>query len=76
MLGRSSAINYSVSTATASKLHMDMATPPRQSLASTMEMTSQRRSSISSQVANYNFLFYFIQYMYVFALRKFIYVGC
>uniref|UniRef100_A0AAQ4S1N8 Circadian locomoter output cycles protein kaput n=1 Tax=Gasterosteus aculeatus aculeatus TaxID=481459 RepID=A0AAQ4S1N8_GASAC len=32
-----------------SKLHMDTATPPRQSLASTMEMTSQRRSSISSQ---------------------------
>ncbi|XP_028274067.1 clock circadian regulator b isoform X4 [Parambassis ranga] len=36
-------------TSTASKLHMDTATPPRQSLASTMEMTSQRRSSISSQ---------------------------
>lgn len=29
---------------------MDTATPPRQSLASTMEITSQRRSSISSQV--------------------------
>lgn len=41
---------YSLSPATASKLHMDTATPPRQSLASTMEMTSQRRSSISSQV--------------------------
>uniref|UniRef100_A0A674CYD7 Circadian locomoter output cycles protein kaput n=1 Tax=Salmo trutta TaxID=8032 RepID=A0A674CYD7_SALTR len=38
-------------TSTASKLHMDMATPPRQShAASTIEMTSQRRSSISSQV--------------------------
>uniref|UniRef100_A0A8K9WUU7 Circadian locomoter output cycles protein kaput n=1 Tax=Oncorhynchus mykiss TaxID=8022 RepID=A0A8K9WUU7_ONCMY len=37
-------------TSTASKLHMDMATPPRQShVASTIEMTSQRRSSISSQ---------------------------
>uniref|UniRef100_A0A8K9XTU8 Circadian locomoter output cycles protein kaput n=1 Tax=Oncorhynchus mykiss TaxID=8022 RepID=A0A8K9XTU8_ONCMY len=37
-------------TSTASKLHMDMATPPRQShVASTVEMTSQRRSSISSQ---------------------------
>ncbi|KAM7394170.1 hypothetical protein PAMP_020987 [Pampus punctatissimus] len=39
----------STSSPTASKLHMDTATPPRQSLASTMEMTSQRRSSISSQ---------------------------
>uniref|UniRef100_A0A8K9UI00 Circadian locomoter output cycles protein kaput n=1 Tax=Oncorhynchus mykiss TaxID=8022 RepID=A0A8K9UI00_ONCMY len=39
-------------TSTASKLHMDMATPPRQShVASTVEMTSQRRSSISSQVS-------------------------
>ncbi|TNM86281.1 hypothetical protein fugu_008552 [Takifugu bimaculatus] len=37
------------SSPTASKLHMDTATPPRQSLASTMEMTPQRRSSISSQ---------------------------
>uniref|UniRef100_A0A8C7I679 Circadian locomoter output cycles protein kaput n=1 Tax=Oncorhynchus kisutch TaxID=8019 RepID=A0A8C7I679_ONCKI len=39
-------------TSTASKLHMDMATPPHQShVASTIEMTSQRRSSISSQVS-------------------------
>ncbi|XP_038838430.1 clock circadian regulator b [Salvelinus namaycush] len=39
-----------VSIATASKLHMDIATPPHQShAASTIEMTSQRRSSISSQ---------------------------
>ncbi|KAF3852188.1 hypothetical protein F7725_005543 [Dissostichus mawsoni] len=32
-----------------SHLHMDTATPPLQSMASTMVMTSQRRSSISSQ---------------------------
>uniref|UniRef100_A0A3P8PFC7 Circadian locomoter output cycles protein kaput n=1 Tax=Astatotilapia calliptera TaxID=8154 RepID=A0A3P8PFC7_ASTCA len=38
------------SSSCTSNLHMDTATPPRQSLASTMEMTSQRRSSISSQV--------------------------
>uniref|UniRef100_A0A7N6B495 Circadian locomoter output cycles protein kaput n=1 Tax=Anabas testudineus TaxID=64144 RepID=A0A7N6B495_ANATE len=46
---RKSSSHVSDNTSTASKLHMDMATPPRQSLASTMEMTSQRRSSISSQ---------------------------
>uniref|UniRef100_A0A671YGV0 Circadian locomoter output cycles protein kaput n=1 Tax=Sparus aurata TaxID=8175 RepID=A0A671YGV0_SPAAU len=33
------------------KIHIDTATPPRQSLASTMEMTSQRRSSISISTA-------------------------
>uniref|UniRef100_A0A665SZK9 Circadian locomoter output cycles protein kaput n=1 Tax=Echeneis naucrates TaxID=173247 RepID=A0A665SZK9_ECHNA len=47
---RKSSSHVSDNTSTASKLHMDTATPPRQSLASTMEMTSQRRSSISSQV--------------------------
>uniref|UniRef100_A0A667X767 Circadian locomoter output cycles protein kaput n=1 Tax=Myripristis murdjan TaxID=586833 RepID=A0A667X767_9TELE len=46
---RKSSSHVSDNTSTASKLHMDTATPPRQSLASTMEMTSQRRSSISSQ---------------------------
>ncbi|TKS68101.1 Circadian locomoter output cycles protein kaput [Collichthys lucidus] len=45
----SSHVSDNTCTSTASKLHMDTATPPRQSLASTMEMTSQRRSSISSQ---------------------------
>uniref|UniRef100_A0A096M7I8 Circadian locomoter output cycles protein kaput n=1 Tax=Poecilia formosa TaxID=48698 RepID=A0A096M7I8_POEFO len=45
----SSHVSDNTCTSTAPKLHMDMATPPRQSLASTMEMTSQRRSSISSQ---------------------------
>ena len=40
----------SVYLTTASKLQMDTATPPRQSVASTIDMTSQRRSSISSQV--------------------------
>uniref|UniRef100_A0A3P9DB68 Circadian locomoter output cycles protein kaput n=1 Tax=Maylandia zebra TaxID=106582 RepID=A0A3P9DB68_9CICH len=47
---RKSSSHVSDNTSTAPKLHMDTATPPRQSLASTMEMTSQRRSSISSQV--------------------------
>uniref|UniRef100_A0A8C9YUS5 Circadian locomoter output cycles protein kaput n=1 Tax=Sander lucioperca TaxID=283035 RepID=A0A8C9YUS5_SANLU len=47
---RKSSSHVSDNTSTASKLHMDMATPPRQSLGSTMEITSQRRSSISSQV--------------------------
>uniref|UniRef100_A0A8C6PCZ2 Circadian locomoter output cycles protein kaput n=1 Tax=Nothobranchius furzeri TaxID=105023 RepID=A0A8C6PCZ2_NOTFU len=47
---RKSSSHVSDNTSTAPKLHMEMATPPRQSLASTMEMTSQRRSSISSQV--------------------------
>uniref|UniRef100_A0A674MAB9 Circadian locomoter output cycles protein kaput n=1 Tax=Takifugu rubripes TaxID=31033 RepID=A0A674MAB9_TAKRU len=46
---RKSSSHVSDNTSTASKLHMDTATPPRQSLASTMEMTPQRRSSISSQ---------------------------
>uniref|UniRef100_A0A674CXP6 Circadian locomoter output cycles protein kaput n=1 Tax=Salmo trutta TaxID=8032 RepID=A0A674CXP6_SALTR len=47
----SSQLSDNTCTSTASKLHMDMATPPRQShAASTIEMTSQRRSSISSQV--------------------------
>uniref|UniRef100_A0A669EUV8 Circadian locomoter output cycles protein kaput n=1 Tax=Oreochromis niloticus TaxID=8128 RepID=A0A669EUV8_ORENI len=46
----SSHVSDNTCTSTAPKLHMDTATPPRQSLASTMEMTSQRRSSISSQV--------------------------
>ncbi|XP_078147371.1 clock circadian regulator b [Centroberyx gerrardi] len=46
---RKSSSHVSDNTCTSSKLHMDTATPPRQSLASTMEMTSQRRSSISSQ---------------------------
>uniref|UniRef100_A0A8C5D3F2 Circadian locomoter output cycles protein kaput n=1 Tax=Gouania willdenowi TaxID=441366 RepID=A0A8C5D3F2_GOUWI len=46
---RKSSSHVSDNTSTASKLHMDTATPPRQSLPSTMEMTSQRRSSISSQ---------------------------
>ncbi|XP_045568746.1 circadian locomoter output cycles protein kaput isoform X2 [Salmo salar] len=46
----SSQLSDNTCTSTASKLHMDMATPPRQShAASTIEMTSQRRSSISSQ---------------------------
>uniref|UniRef100_A0A8K9UC91 Circadian locomoter output cycles protein kaput n=1 Tax=Oncorhynchus mykiss TaxID=8022 RepID=A0A8K9UC91_ONCMY len=46
----SSQLSDNTCTSTASKLHMDMATPPRQShVASTVEMTSQRRSSISSQ---------------------------
>ncbi|XP_071025213.1 circadian locomoter output cycles protein kaput-like isoform X3 [Oncorhynchus clarkii lewisi] len=46
----SSQLSDNTCTSTASKLHMDMATPPRQShVASTIEMTSQRRSSISSQ---------------------------
>lgn len=45
----SSHVSDNTCTSTASKLHMDTATPPRQSLASTMEMTSQRRSSLSSQ---------------------------
>lgn len=45
----SSHVSDNTCTSTASKLHMDTATPPRQSLASTMEITSQRRSSISSQ---------------------------
>ncbi|MEQ2169617.1 hypothetical protein GOODEAATRI_027114, partial [Goodea atripinnis] len=45
----SSHVSDNTCTSTAPKLHMDMATPPRQSVASTMEMTSQRRSSISSQ---------------------------
>uniref|UniRef100_A0A672ZA36 Circadian locomoter output cycles protein kaput n=1 Tax=Sphaeramia orbicularis TaxID=375764 RepID=A0A672ZA36_9TELE len=44
---RKSSSHVSDNTSTASKLHMDTATPPRQALASTMEMTSQRRSSIS-----------------------------
>ncbi|KAF7650756.1 hypothetical protein LDENG_00120990 [Lucifuga dentata] len=44
-----SSSHVSDNTCTSSKLHMDTATPPRQSLASTMEMTSQRRSSIGSQ---------------------------
>uniref|UniRef100_A0AAX7VZ17 Circadian locomoter output cycles protein kaput n=1 Tax=Astatotilapia calliptera TaxID=8154 RepID=A0AAX7VZ17_ASTCA len=43
----SSHVSDNTCTSTAPKLHMDTATPPRQSLASTMEMTSQRRSSIS-----------------------------
>uniref|UniRef100_A0A8K9Y5E2 Circadian locomoter output cycles protein kaput n=1 Tax=Oncorhynchus mykiss TaxID=8022 RepID=A0A8K9Y5E2_ONCMY len=48
----SSQLSDNTCTSTASKLHMDMATPPRQShVASTIEMTSQRRSSISSQVS-------------------------
>lgn len=55
-LGSSGSLVVFISAATAPKLHMDMdmdmATPPRQSLASTMEMTSQRRSSISSQVGH------------------------
>uniref|UniRef100_A0A8C7I547 Circadian locomoter output cycles protein kaput n=1 Tax=Oncorhynchus kisutch TaxID=8019 RepID=A0A8C7I547_ONCKI len=47
----SSQLSDNTCTSTASKLHMDMATPPHQShVASTIEMTSQRRSSISSQV--------------------------
>ncbi|AWP05712.1 putative circadian locomoter output cycles protein kaput-like isoform 2 [Scophthalmus maximus] len=46
---RKSSSHMSDNTCTSSKLHMDTATPPRQSLASTMDMTSQRRSSISSQ---------------------------
>uniref|UniRef100_A0A3B4AW71 Circadian locomoter output cycles protein kaput n=1 Tax=Periophthalmus magnuspinnatus TaxID=409849 RepID=A0A3B4AW71_9GOBI len=46
---RKSSSHVSDNTSTASKLHMDTATPPRQTLPSTMEMTSQRRSSISSQ---------------------------
>uniref|UniRef100_A0A672Z990 Circadian locomoter output cycles protein kaput n=1 Tax=Sphaeramia orbicularis TaxID=375764 RepID=A0A672Z990_9TELE len=50
---RKSSSHVSDNTSTASKLHMDTATPPRQALASTMEMTSQRRSSISSQVRLY-----------------------
>ncbi|XP_042170086.1 circadian locomoter output cycles protein kaput-like, partial [Oncorhynchus tshawytscha] len=46
----SSQLSDNTCTSTASKLHMDMATPPRQShVATTIEMTSQRRSSISSQ---------------------------
>ncbi|XP_055088534.1 circadian locomoter output cycles protein kaput-like isoform X2 [Periophthalmus magnuspinnatus] len=45
----SSHVSDNTCTSTASKLHMDTATPPRQTLPSTMEMTSQRRSSISSQ---------------------------
>lgn len=45
----SSHVSDNTCTSTASKLHMDTATPPQQSLASTMEITSQRRSSISSQ---------------------------
>ncbi|XP_064859565.1 circadian locomoter output cycles protein kaput-like [Oncorhynchus nerka] len=46
----SSQLSDNTCTSTASKLHMDMATPPHQShVASTIEMTSQRRSSISSQ---------------------------
>ncbi|XP_056265080.1 clock circadian regulator b isoform X3 [Pseudoliparis swirei] len=44
-----SSSHVSDNTCTSSKLHMDTATPPPQSLASTMEVTSQRRSSISSQ---------------------------
>uniref|UniRef100_A0AAQ5Y2H1 Circadian locomoter output cycles protein kaput n=1 Tax=Amphiprion ocellaris TaxID=80972 RepID=A0AAQ5Y2H1_AMPOC len=50
---RKSSSHVSDNTSTASKLHMDTATPPLQSLASTMEMTSQRRSSISSQFTAY-----------------------
>ncbi|XP_071264390.1 clock circadian regulator b isoform X1 [Salvelinus alpinus] len=46
----SSQLSDNTCTSTASKLHMDIATPPHQShAASTIEMTSQRRSSISSQ---------------------------
>ncbi|KAJ0050715.1 hypothetical protein NL108_005104, partial [Boleophthalmus pectinirostris] len=52
----SSHVSDNTCTSTASKLHMDTATPPRQSLASTMEMTSQRRSSISSQVSHISIL--------------------
>uniref|UniRef100_A0A8C5FLD4 Circadian locomoter output cycles protein kaput n=1 Tax=Gadus morhua TaxID=8049 RepID=A0A8C5FLD4_GADMO len=44
-----SSSHISDNTSTASKLQMDTATPPRQSLASTMEVASQRPSSISSQ---------------------------
>ncbi|KAM9314602.1 circadian locomoter output cycles protein kaput-like isoform 2-T2 [Pholidichthys leucotaenia] len=45
----SSHVSDNTCTSTAPKLHMDTATPPRQSLASNIEMASQRRSSISSQ---------------------------
>uniref|UniRef100_A0A671YGT5 Circadian locomoter output cycles protein kaput n=1 Tax=Sparus aurata TaxID=8175 RepID=A0A671YGT5_SPAAU len=48
---RKSSSHVSDNTSTASKIHIDTATPPRQSLASTMEMTSQRRSSISISTA-------------------------
>nr|XP_046189754.1 circadian locomoter output cycles protein kaput-like isoform X2 [Oncorhynchus gorbuscha] len=46
----SSQLSDNTCTSTASKLHMDMATPPHQShVISMVEATSQRRSSISSQ---------------------------
>uniref|UniRef100_A0A8C6VUS4 Circadian locomoter output cycles protein kaput n=1 Tax=Nothobranchius furzeri TaxID=105023 RepID=A0A8C6VUS4_NOTFU len=53
---RKSSSHVSDNTSTAPKLHMEMATPPRQSLASTMEMTSQRRSSISSSMCDFSSL--------------------